>query len=158
MSTPDEELRRRFGQLRHDWLTATAFESSITSIVLDISYQRIISLGPDAVPLILADLAARPGHWFWALKVLTGNDEARGEITMEGARQIWLDWGRRQGLLAREGALASFTAKLDANPGYQAALLDAESESWDGPGTDGSAMIEAADERRQAREPGRDPQ
>ena len=39
-------------------------------------------------------------------------------------------------------------AKLAVNPEYQAALLDAESESWDGPGIDGRVMIEAADERR----------
>ena len=41
-------------------------------------------------------------------------------------------------------------AKLDVNPQYQSALLDAESESWDEPGIDGSAMIEAANERRRA--------
>jgi hypothetical protein len=42
------------------------------------------------------------------------------------------------------------TAKLNVNPEYQAALLDAESESWDEPGTDVRAMIEAANERRRA--------
>jgi hypothetical protein len=40
------------------------------------------------------------------------------------------------------------TARLHANPGYQAALADAETESWDGPGIDATAMIEAAGERR----------
>ena len=39
-------------------------------------------------------------------------------------------------------------AKLSGNPEYQSALRDAESESWDGPGTDGRAMIDAATERR----------
>ncbi len=42
------------------------------------------------------------------------------------------------------------TAKLSVNPQYQSALRDAESESWDGPGTDARAMIEAANERRRA--------
>lgn len=42
------------------------------------------------------------------------------------------------------------TAKLSVNPQYQSALRDAESESWDEPGIDGSAMIEAANERRRA--------
>lgn len=41
-------------------------------------------------------------------------------------------------------------AKLRANPQYQSALQDAESESWDEPGIDGTAMIEAANERRRA--------
>jgi len=42
------------------------------------------------------------------------------------------------------------TAKLNANPQYQSALQDAESESWDEPGVEASAMIEAANERRRA--------
>jgi hypothetical protein len=42
------------------------------------------------------------------------------------------------------------TAKLNANPEYQSALLDSESDSWDEPGVEGSAMIEAANERRRA--------
>jgi hypothetical protein len=42
------------------------------------------------------------------------------------------------------------TAKLNVNPQYQSALRDAESESWDEPGTDVRAMIEAANERRRA--------
>ena len=96
---PDDELRRRFAELRHDWHAATLFESNLEHIILDLSYQQIIGLGPRVVPLVLEDLAGKGGHWFWALLVLTGNDEARGEQTMEGARQAWLRWGRGQGLI-----------------------------------------------------------
>lgn len=53
---------------------------------------------------------------------------------------------RQDGELTRE----SLAAKLAANPAFLAALLDAESESWDGPGIEASAMIEAANGRRQA--------
>lgn len=42
-------------------------------------------------------------------------------------------------------------AMLAANPAYQAALLAAETEPWDGPGIEASAMIEAAGKRRAAR-------
>jgi hypothetical protein len=41
-------------------------------------------------------------------------------------------------------------AKLDANPAYQAALRDAESDSFEGPGIDGAEMIRVANERRRA--------
>lgn len=34
------------------------------------------------------------------------------------------------------------------SPGYRSALEAADSESWDGPGVDAEAMIEAANERR----------
>jgi hypothetical protein len=42
------------------------------------------------------------------------------------------------------------TAKLHSNPQYRSALKDAEAESWDEPGVDAGAMIEAAHERRRA--------
>jgi len=96
---PDDQLRRRFAQLKHDWHAATSFESNVQHIILDLSYQQIIGLGPRVVPLILEDLAGEGGYWFWALTVLTGNDEARGETTIEGGRQAWLRWGRKQGLI-----------------------------------------------------------
>ena len=95
-----DELRRRFAELKHNWHAATSLESNVKHIILDLSYQQIIGLGPRVVPLILQDLADEGGDWFWALIVLTGNDEARGETTMEAARQAWLQWGRGRGLLA----------------------------------------------------------
>ena len=42
------------------------------------------------------------------------------------------------------------TAGLYSNPQYRSALEDAESDSWDGPGVEVKAMIEAANERRRA--------
>ena len=97
---PDGELRRRFGQLKRHWHAATSFESNIQHIIMDLSYQQIIGLGPRVIPLILEDLAEEGCHWFWALTVLTGSDKARGETTIEGGRQAWLRWGREHGFLA----------------------------------------------------------
>ena len=51
---------------------------------------------------------------------------------------------------AEKGEAERLAAQLSANPEYQSALRDAESESWDEPGTDVAAMIEAANERRRA--------
>lgn len=42
------------------------------------------------------------------------------------------------------------TAKLHSNRQYRSALEDAEAESWDEPGVDVEAMMEAAHERRTA--------
>jgi hypothetical protein len=46
--------------------------------------------------------------------------------------------------------LPDFETQLSVNLQYQSALAAAESESWDDPGIDVAAMIEAANERRQA--------
>ncbi len=66
------------------------------------AYQRIIGLGPAVIPLILADLARQPDHWFWALRALTGEDpvpaEARGRV--KAMADAWLQWGRENGYLA----------------------------------------------------------
>jgi hypothetical protein len=62
-------------------------------------YQRIIGLGPAVVPLILRELAAGPGHWFWALTALTGEDPAAETRTFAETTRAWLAWGEERGLL-----------------------------------------------------------
>ena len=56
-------------------------------------------MGNYAVPLILSELKRKPGHWFWALKAVTGEDpvlpEQRGRI--KEMTKAWLQWGHRQG-------------------------------------------------------------
>ena len=100
---PDDELRALFADLKAEWLKATAVESSAQRIAFDRSYQRIIGLGPHVIPLILEDIAdAQPRlvpHWFWALTMLTGEDQAAGAATVPGAAAKWLTWGRAQGLI-----------------------------------------------------------
>jgi len=65
------------------------------------SYQQIIGLGPSAIPLILRELENEPGHWFWALAALTGENPAgQGAVgNVEAMRQAWLQWGRERGYL-----------------------------------------------------------
>jgi hypothetical protein len=61
------------------------------------AYQRIIGMGPPAIPLILGEMQQRPDHWFMALHLLTGVDPAVGEETGAGATSAWLRWGRSNG-------------------------------------------------------------
>jgi hypothetical protein len=63
------------------------------------AYQRIIGMGPPAVPLILARLREQAAQWFWALTAITGEDPAEDETTIEGATSAWLEWGRARGLV-----------------------------------------------------------
>jgi hypothetical protein len=66
------------------------------------AYQRIIGMGEKAIPLILAELAERPGHWFWALASITGEDpvaeQSRGKLREMAS--AWLAWGRQKGYIA----------------------------------------------------------
>lgn len=93
-----EPLREEFEQLAQRWQYETLLESMVHRIAMHPDYQRIIGLGPDVVPLILDQIAERPGHWFWALFALTGEDPARDTTTIEEATEAWLAWGRARGL------------------------------------------------------------
>lgn len=91
-----------FQTLAARWRAETRFSSSIVDIVMNDAYQQIIGLGLPAVPLILEELRKRPGHWYWALGAITRADPAKdvrpGDI--QGICDAWLDWGRKNGLVA----------------------------------------------------------
>ncbi len=89
----------RFITLKTKWGSETAALSSITEIVMHPAYQQIIGMGPVAIPLILSELKEKQGHWFWALKSITGEDpvlsDQRGRI--KEMTEAWLRWGRDHG-------------------------------------------------------------
>ena len=92
-------LEATFAELAQTWREEHKFMSSITDMVLLSSYQRIIGLGPDVVPLLLGELDRRPDHWFWALQAITGEDpvpfRSRGNLGEMSA--AWITWGRQRG-------------------------------------------------------------
>jgi hypothetical protein len=94
-----EMLAERFQRLAAAWRVETAFLSSSTRMAEHPAYQEIIQMGPPVVPLILADLAQKPDHWFSALRTITGanpvdpGDSGRLDVMAEA----WLRWGREHG-------------------------------------------------------------
>lgn len=91
----------RFFTLKAEWESATAHLSSITASAMHPAYQQIIGMGTIAIPLILSELKKKPGHWFWALKSITGADpvppEHRGRLKQ--MTEDWLKWGKEQGYI-----------------------------------------------------------
>jgi hypothetical protein len=92
----------KFQALTLEWQQQHAAMSSITEMASLPAYQKIIGLGEDAVPMILAQLkdeGAEPDQWFWALRALTDADpvppEDRGN-SMKMA-QAWIAWGENLG-------------------------------------------------------------
>jgi hypothetical protein len=90
-----------FLRLAADWKTDTADESSPTRVAMHPAYQRIIGMGPVALPWILADLEVTHDDWFWALRAISGQDpvapEDRGYI--DRMARSWVRWGMRTGIL-----------------------------------------------------------
>ena len=98
-----EPIHERFQELRDDWKSKTRHLSNTAQIALVFSYQSIIGLGPDVLPLILTELEKEPDHWFWALEAITGENpvskEDAGDI--EASAKAWIQWGQKNNLLIR---------------------------------------------------------
>jgi hypothetical protein len=99
LPNPPASLEAVFADLVQRWKAERGPSSSTTELAMCPSYQRIIGLGPAAIPYLLRELEREPDHWFWALKAITGADpvpaQSRGKIG-EMARH-WTLWGRERG-------------------------------------------------------------
>ena len=91
-----EELFRR---LVAQWRDEPAHLSLVIKKVMHPAYQRIIGLGPAAIPLLLQELQRSPGHWTWALRAITGEDPTNPEDSITQAAQAWVQWGQKQHLI-----------------------------------------------------------
>lgn len=94
-----EDSAKRFRRLADQWRAESAHLSSLVEMAILPSYQQIIGMGPEVLPLIMRELRSDPDYWFWALQAITGCDpvppESRGKLA-EMADQ-WLKWGREHG-------------------------------------------------------------
>jgi hypothetical protein len=95
-STDKSELETIFKGLVKAWKEGTAGCSITTRRYAHGSYQAILVLGPDVVPLILRELQNRPDWWFEALKALTKKDPTNPTDNFHDAVKAWLRWGAEQ--------------------------------------------------------------
>ena len=84
-------IQERFRELRDDWKSKTRHLSNTAQISLVFPYQMIIGMGPQVVPLILAELEKETDHWFWALKAITGENP----LVLLSVSVIFLDANQR---------------------------------------------------------------
>jgi len=96
LPNPTEE---KFNRLRQEWISQRAHESSTMKMAMVPAYQKIIGMGPDAVPLLLRELDSRPDMWFWALRAITEADpvteQLRGDVN--AMARAWVEWGIERG-------------------------------------------------------------
>ncbi len=96
-----ESLQETFNTLAKRWRDDTAALSSPTAKAVHPAYQRIIGMGPRALPLILREMKREPDDWFWALTAITGEDPVPPEDAgdMDKMVDAWLRYGEQGGLL-----------------------------------------------------------
>ena len=96
---PSTNVRRRFEELAAAWHKAVGHHSSSTLRNKHPTYQEIVRLGPEVVPLLLQDMEKNHTHWFAALRQLTGADpipdSAAGNIPK--MVEAWLHWAKGNG-------------------------------------------------------------
>ncbi len=96
-----ERLSLRFEELVERWRRETGMLSSVTKIIKHEAYQSIIGMGERAIPLILRELRDRPNMWFPALRAIANDSPVPVENRADPrlAREAWLAWGRKRGLI-----------------------------------------------------------
>jgi hypothetical protein len=94
-----DSFRLEFSHLAEQWRRDTHHLSNISKKILHPAYLRIMGMGERVVPLLLAELRARPDHWFVALRAITNIDPVQPGSNPRMAREAWLAWGRNQGLV-----------------------------------------------------------
>lgn len=94
-------VEKLFSTLADTWDAQVFMTSSLEKQVLNENYQRIIGLGPTAIPLILRRLKSMGGNWFWALRAIAGEDPISADDygDYEEMRKSWVKWGVAKGLI-----------------------------------------------------------
>jgi hypothetical protein len=97
-------LKETFRRLSTSWRDQIGLDSSLTNILGNINYLKIIALGKKAVPLILTELQGAPMPWFTALQAITGENPVDANSAGDFRRMAdsWLQWGRERGLINGE--------------------------------------------------------
>ena len=98
-TTPPTALATRFRALADQWRRETGGLSSISQMAAHPAHQEIIEMGPAVIPLVLRELQERGGHWFAALRALTGENPVPREFAgrIPKITELWLEWGREKG-------------------------------------------------------------
>jgi hypothetical protein len=94
-----QSIAEKFKEQADKWESETAFLSATPMRVLHASYQSIMAMGPEVVPLLLRDLQETRRHWFWALRHLTNADPVteKDKGNVDKMIATWVEWGRREG-------------------------------------------------------------
>ena len=91
--------RKRFQELADRWERETVLLSSSSQAAQHPAHQAIVAMGESAVPLIMERMQSQGGHWFHALRSITGANPVkpndRGNV--RAMQAAWLRWGRVNG-------------------------------------------------------------
>ena len=92
-------IEAQFQRLTVKWKAECPPTSSSEKLAMHPLYQRIIGLGPDALPSLFRELERSPHLWYWALRAITGENPVapsnRGNL--KAMAEDWLAWAKANG-------------------------------------------------------------
>lgn len=91
------ELSDLFDRLAEKWRMETSHFSILSKKIMHESYQQIMALGPQVLPLLFHELRTMPDHWFWALQHITRENPTAPGDDFNTAVAKWIEWGRAHG-------------------------------------------------------------
>lgn len=84
-------LKETFNSLMKAWEKKTMFSSSISNIINDTNFKRIVQMGPDILPLIIDELDKKPSNLVWSLNLITGATlKSNIRLTVTDACKAWV--------------------------------------------------------------------
>ena len=88
-----EEWESTFNVLADKWEKETAYYSFMEQMVQHYSYQLILGMGEEAIPLIMRRIERQGGLWYHALETITGLPSPSGKTKSENRCMVY---GRRE--------------------------------------------------------------
>jgi hypothetical protein len=97
-----DRVKAEFERLAKVWRSERRATSSSTALAMHPACQRMIGMGEQVLPFILADLRQGDDHWFRALRAISDENPVRPEIrgNVQEMANPWLDWGRKKGYVS----------------------------------------------------------
>jgi hypothetical protein len=95
-----QENEEKFNALAAKWKNDSKTSLLMTQKCTDASYQRIIGMGQQTIPLLLKKISEPSGEdWFWALSAVTNENPVKSEHRgiIDKIIEDWIKWGRSQG-------------------------------------------------------------
>ena len=99
-TSTESPIEKEFRKLEDSWRRETMHHSIVERKIVHPAYLRIIGMGPAVVPLLLTALRDRPSFWFAALEATANANPAESARSVSEARNAWLKWGEKRGLLS----------------------------------------------------------
>lgn len=81
----------KFHTLFNAWKSRTFLQSSVSKIIEDVNFKKIVEMGEKAIPLIIEEIDKNPGTLVWALNLITKTSISPNQrLTVSGACKMWV--------------------------------------------------------------------